>query len=308
MVQHSRELPTNQNVVRKRGGIVRRQQVAGLGFVLPALLVLVIFLAFPVFRALYISFTSYDLISAPVFVGLKNYTDLFRDPTFWNSVRVTLLYILGSALPIFAFSLFLAILLNQSLKGSNFFKFAIFAPVVISEVVTAVVWRFLFHPYGLSNETLRALGLIQNDISWLQDTQWVLPAFIVLTIWKQTGYFMVIFLTGLQTISQEYYDAAKIDGANTWAKFQHITFPLLRPTTIFVVIMMLVVLLNTFTPFFVMTGGGPAGASEVISLLMYKVGFNYLDMGRATAISILLMLSIAVISVLQFRFMREDVA
>ncbi len=285
--------------------IQRRQQLAGIGFLVPALLVLVSFLAVPAVYALAISFTRYDLVNAPRFIGLANYTSLFADPQFWASTRVTVLFLVATGVPLMALSLALALALDERLRGARIMKFVIFAPVVVSEVVAAVVWRFILHPYGILNELLFRIG-IDADISWLTSPATVLWAFVILTVWKQLGYFMVIFATGLATIPPEYHEAAQIDGAGAWRRFRHVTLPLLRPTMLFAITMMFVILLNSFAPFYLMTNGGPAGASEVISLFMYNLGFVFLDFGRASAVAILMMAVIGLVSVLQFTLFREQ--
>ena len=285
-----------------------RRALAGAGFLAPALLVLLSFLAFPVVYALAVSFTRYDLVSSPSFVGLRNYQALFADPQFWASARVTLAFVTLAGLPLLVVALGLALLLEQRLRGSSFFRAAIFVPVVIPEVAAAVVWRFIFHPYGLLNTLVASTGLSQTDIAWLLSPRAVLWAFVILAIWKQLGYFVVIFATGLSTIAAEHTEAAIMDGASALQRFWYVTLPMLRPTMFFAVTMMLVILLNTFAPFYLMTNGGPANASEVMALLMYKIGFEYLDFGRATAVAVLMMAVIGGVSVIQFLVFREQPA
>lgn len=299
--------PKHQRV-RSSIDLESRRALAGAGFLAPSLLVLLGFLAFPVVYAIATSFTRYDLVSSPEFVGLQNYQSLFADPRFWSSARVTFAFVALAGLPLLVIALGVALLLEQRLSGSAFFRAAIFVPVVIPEVAAAVVWRFIFHPYGLLNNLIASTGLSQTDIAWLLSPRVVLWAFVILAIWKQFGYFVVIFATGLSAIAAEYTEAAIMDGASALQRFWHVTLPMLRPTMFFAVTIMLVVLLNTFAPFYLMTNGGPANASEVMALLMYKIGFEYLDFGRATAVAVLMMAVIGGISVIQFFVFRQQPA
>lgn len=277
-------------MARTYSGIEKKLSWSGFFFVLPGLVILLFFLAYPVYTAISTSLTKYDIVSAVEWVGIKNYIDIFTDSDFINSLVVTVKYLVGSAVPLIVFSLFFAILLNRRMKGFELFKVVIFIPVILSQVVASVIFRYLFHPYGLVNEFLVNIGIMQEYVKWLGDERYVLWVYIILATWKDVGYFMVLFLAALQTINPEYYEVAIIDGANTVQKHYHITLPLIKATIVFAVIMTFVRVLNLFAPFYMMTYGGPAGSSEVISLLIYKTGFEYLRMGKASAMSVVLLL------------------
>ncbi len=277
-------------MARTYSGIEKKLSWSGFLFVLPGLVILLFFLAYPVYTAISTSLTKYDIVSAVKWVGIKNYIDIFTASDFINSLVVTVKYLVGSAVPLIVFSLFLAILLNQKMKGFDFFKVVIFIPVILSQVVASVTFRYLFHPYGLVNEFLTNIGIMQEYVRWLGDERYVLWVYIILATWKDVGYFMVLFLAALQTINPEYYEVSVIEGANTVQKHYHITIPLIRSTIVFAFIMTFVRVLNLFAPFYMMTYGGPAGSSEVISLLIYKTGFEYLRMGKASAMSVVLLL------------------
>ena len=282
----------------------RTQRRAGLMFVLPAFSVLLLFLAYPVFNSVYISLTRFDLVSAPQWVGLRNYIGLLQDTAFINTVQVTVSYLVGSLLFTLVAAFILALLLNNAFRGAGVYKAVIFTPVVISQIVTAVIWRFLLHRNSVFNYLLAEIGLFSVAPQWLNNPDLVLHGFRLLTVWKETGYFMVLFLAGLQTIPDVYYEVAGMDGAGLLRKVFAITMPLLKPTFYFAIIMGTIRILNLFAPFYMMTGGGPAKNSEVISLLIYKTGFEYLEMGKASAMSIFMILGAGVI-VLSLRKLEQ---
>jgi ABC-type sugar transport system permease subunit len=276
--------------INRYSGIEKKLSRSGFLFVLPGLLILLFFLAYPVYTAFSTSLTKFDIVSPVEWVGFKNYIDIFGDSDFINSLIVTLKYLVGSAAPLIIFSFLFAVILNKQLAGFELFKVTIFMPVIISQVVAAVIFRYLFHPYGLVNEFFMSIGIMNEYVKWLGDERYVLWTYIILATWKDVGYFMVLFLASLQTINPDYYEVAVIDGASTIQKHYHITLPLIKPTIAFALIMTFVRMLNLFAPFYVMTYGGPAGSSEVISLLIYKTGFDYLKMGKASAMSVVLLL------------------
>ncbi|UNC90852.1 carbohydrate ABC transporter permease [Candidatus Contubernalis alkaliaceticus] len=289
----------------KKGNLKKKQNKAGVFFVAPALFFLTVFLGYPVVIAFITSFTKYDMLNPPEWVGLSNYVNIFTSSNFYNSLWVTLQFAAGSIIPIIVLSLVLAVVLNNQFKGSDTIKLLIFLPVVLSEVVAAVIWKFLLHPYGVFNEGLLKIGIINTYISWLTDPDYVIVGFIIFALWKNVGYFMVIFLTGLQNIPKQYYEAAAIDGVSIWQRFFFITLPLLKPTVLFAGIVVLINIFNTFTPFYVMTRGGPVNSSEVLSLLIYRTGFQFLQMGKASALSVVLLLIVSIFSIMLFRLGRE---
>ncbi len=261
--------------------------------------VIAIFRFFPMLQAFYVSLTSYDLLSPPVFIGLNNFVDLVQDPSFINSAQVSVTYVVFSVVPVWVLSLSLALLFNRSIRGKNLFRAAVFMPVVMPAVVNAVVWMFMYQQDGVVNTIIGWFGV--DPVPWLRSSAWALWAVIIIGIWRATPYYMVIFLAGLQAIPEEYYEAAQIDGANGWAQFRHITLPLLQPTTMLVVVMSVIVALKVFAVPLIMTGGGPADATRVLPLFIYQTAFEFFKMGRAAAMSVFLFIAMMIFTVFQIR-------
>ena len=278
-------------------------QLWGYAFLLPMLVLLVVFKLVPMGRALYLSLTSYDLLSPPRFVGLRNYAALWHDPLFHRSAWVTLYYVLGTCVPLWGLALLLALALDRPWPARGALRLAYFLPAVVPPVVHATIWRFLFHPYGLLNRGLETLGL--PAIAWLADSRAVVPGFILANLWRFAPYFMVVYLAGLQSIPAEYYEAASIDGASPAQRFRHITLPLLRPTVLLVVVVSTLLLSKAFTSVLIISNGGPDGASRVLSLFIYQTGFQYFKMGLACAASVALLLAALGFTLIQLRLLRS---
>ncbi len=284
----------------------RRQSVIGFLFIVPALAYFAIFSFWPMLNAAYLSLFDYDLLTPPKWVGLEQYQALFSSPVFITSLQVTAIYALGISVPIWILSLLLGMLFNQNIRFRTFFRTVFFSPVVMPLVVLAVIWTLLYHPYGPINSVLLA-PFTNQVIPWLNSTQHALLAVIILAVWRATGYYAIIFLAGLQNISTEYYEAARLDGAGTWTLFRHITWPLLKPTTLFVVVISIINALRHFDAIWVMTGGGPGDATRVLSVLIYETGWVFLKMGRAAAMSIVLFVFVFIFTVVQLRLFRSEV-
>jgi len=290
---------------RARLSLAFKQAAFGLAIILPTLAILAIFRFFPMLQALYLSLTAYDLVHPPKFVGLANFAGLLEDPLFLKSARVSLTYVLFSVVPVLPLSLGLAVLFNRSVFIRNLLRSAIFMPVVMPAVVMAVVWTFMYQQDGVVNTILGGLGI--DPVPWLRSSSTALWAVILIGIWRATPYYMVIFLAGLQAIPADYYDAAKIDGAGSWKTFWHITLPLLKPTTLLVVVMNVIVAMKVFAVPMIMTGGGPADSTRVLPLFIYQTAFEFFDMGRAAAMSVFLFVGVMLFSVIQVRlFTRGD--
>jgi multiple sugar transport system permease protein len=278
-------------------------------FLGPALAAIGLFFFVPVLAAFVMSFTDFDIYSLgdlryARFVGLRNYLQLFEDPLFWKAMGNTVYFlVVGGPLSI-AVSLGAAVLLQSRLvRFQSFFRFVYFAPVVTTLVAVAIVWRFIYHPrFGLLNFLLSLVGV--NMIDWLGDPHWAMPAIILLAIWKNFGYNMIIFIAGLQNIPASMYEAASIDGANAWQRFRRITLPLLAPTTVFIAIITMIGYFQLFAEPYVMTQGGPLNSTLSIVLLMYQQGFRWWNMGYSAAIAFVLFACILVVSVIQTRLQR----
>ena len=282
-----------------RLSLASKQAAFGYAIILPTLVILAVFRFLPMLQAFFLSLTKYDLVHPAHFIGLANFVDLVHDPLFLKSAKVSLTYVVFSVVPVLPLSLGLAVLFNRSLFIKNVLRSAIFMPVVMPAVVMAVVWTFMYQQDGVINTILGALGF--EPIPWLRSSATALWAVILIGIWRATPYYMVIFLAGLQAIPADYYDAAEIDGAGTWKCFWHITLPLLKPTTLLVIVMNVIVALKVFAVPLIMTGGGPADSTRVLPLFIYQTAFEFFDMGRAAAMSVFLFVGVMLFSFIQVR-------
>jgi multiple sugar transport system permease protein len=279
-------------------------------FLAPALVAIGVFFFVPVVAAFALSVTDYDLyaIANPAnaqFVGLANYAQLIRTPLFWTALRNTF-YFAGVGAPLsLLVALVAAVLVNAKLvRFKGFFRAAYFAPFVTTLVAVAIVWKYLYQPqYGLINAALAKLGI--GPIDWLGDPHWAMPAIILLAVWRNFGYTMLIFIAGLQRIPAQLYEAAELDGAGAWARFRHITLPLLAPTFVFVGVITAIGFFQLFSEPYVMTGGGPLKSTLSMVLYMYEEGFRWWRLGSAAAIAFVLFAVILVCTLLQLRVQRE---
>jgi multiple sugar transport system permease protein len=283
----------------------RRLGFTGFFFVLPALVYFTLFAFYPMANAIRLSFYNYDLLSPPRWAGMRNYEFLFGSSEFRESLGTTIVYAFGISVPIWILSMVLALLLNQNIRMRTFFRTVFFAPIVMPLVVLAIIWTLLYHPFGPINTVLLA-PFINQTIPWLNSNQHALLAVIILAVWRATGYYAVIYLAGLQNIPNEYYEAARLDGANNWQLFRYITFPLLRPTTLFVVVVSIINALRHFDAIWIMTGGGPGDATRVLSVLIYETGWIFLRMGRAAAMSVILFILALAFTVVQMWFFQTQ--
>jgi ABC-type sugar transport system permease subunit len=276
----------------------------GLLFVAPAAIYFSFFWVYPLLSALYTSFTDWDLFSRPNFVGLMNYARLVRNPNFQQSVRATLYYALGTAIPIPVIALTLALLVNRKFRGRDLFRTAFFIPAVTSWIAASIVWKLIYLPNaGLYLLFVQPFGI--HEIKWLTSREWAMPAIIILAIWKSVGPNMVLFLAGLQNLPEEVLEAARVDGANNRQALFHITLPLLKPTTLFVMVMIIIGAFQVFTPVYVMTRGGPANITRVLPMFLYQEGFVFYRMGSASAVSVMMFLAVLGLTVIQLKFFGE---
>ena len=289
--------------------LIRKRTRAAWLFLAPAILLILVFFVVPVGAGLLLSLTDFDIyaIGSPGvarFVGLDNYLRLLRDGTFWTAVSNTLKFVLiGGPLSV-AVSLAAALLLNAKLvRMRSFFRTLYFAPVVTTLVSVAIVWRYLYHPkYGLLNYLLGFVGI--EPIDWLGDPQWAMPAIILLAVWKNFGYNMLIFVAGLQTIPENLYEAAAIDGAGAVRRFRHITVPGLAPTFLFVSVTTMIGFFQLFAEPYVMTQGGPLGATRSLVLFMYEEGFRWWRMGMAAAVAGVLLVITLIGAMIQMKLQK----
>ncbi len=274
---------------------------------LPSLLGMVVFVMGPVLASFGLSFTKWDLFSDIEWVGLANYARALTDPAVQQALGNTLLFIAGYVPAVMVIALPLVLLLTGKLKGKVFFRAVHFVPVITSWVAISLIWRWLLNPeYGIINYALSLIGI--KGPGWLYDPDWAMFGIILTSVWKDIGYVMVLYLAGLQDIPQTLYEAAEIDGAKSWQKFFTITWPLLARTTFFVTTILLINSFQVFDQVWVMTEGGPAGATSVMMELIYKNAFSYYRMGYASAISWVLFSLIFVVTLVQNRMQAGRVA
>jgi multiple sugar transport system permease protein len=287
------------------------EQKAAFWFLVPALGLILVFFFLPVVAGLLLSLTDFDIyaIGAPEtarFIGLVNYHSVLTNDDLWQALRNTLYFVLVGGPLSLSVSLTAALVLNHPrVRLRGLFRTIYFAPVVTTLVAVAIVWRYLYHPkYGLIDAALSTLGVSPSD--WLGDPTWAMPAIILLAVWKNFGYNMLIFVAGLQSIPDELYEAASIDGAGWWRSFRHITVPGLRPTFLFVGVTTMIGYFQLFAEPYVMTQGGPLGSTRSIVLLMYEEGFRWWRMGAASTIAVILLLITLIAPVVQMRLQARS--
>ncbi|MGQ9682014.1 MAG: carbohydrate ABC transporter permease [Anaerolineae bacterium] len=309
---------TVESTVRLRGmAPVRRKRLSALAkqeerwaylLLLPSILGLVLFTAGPTLQSLGISFTKYDVVRPPQWVGLDNYIQLFtKDRVFGIALKNTCLYVLGTTPFGISLSLLLAIAMNQRIKGVSFFRSIFFLPTISSGVAVALLWTWIYNPsFGVLNWLLGLVGVPQEmQPAWLTSTRWALPALMIMAIWQGLGYNMTIFLAGLQGIDPSYYEAAEIDGAGSWAKFWRITLPLISPTTFFLLVMAGIGGLQVFVSAFVMTAGGPRYATTTLALHLFYTAFRYMRMGQASAMAYVVFAMVFALTYMQLRLQKR---
>lgn len=305
MHTHTHTLSRGSAWLRARLNYRQRIRAWGMGFVLPTILFFLFFKYGPMLWAFWLSFTSYDMVGTPRIVGFDNFTSIIRDPVFIQALKNTLVYIAGSTALITLVALLLALAVSQRVPGSRAYMSGVFLTNVMPIVAVCLVWRFLLHPHGLVNQMLSPFGF--GRIDWLTDNTLAMPAIIMVTVWRFAPYFMIVFVAAIVAIPGDFYEAAEIDGARRWGRFRYVTLPLIMPQVFFVVVVSALLSARIFLMPFLITGGGPGGATRVLSMLVYETGFSYMKMGRAAAISVALFAIAMVFTVLQMRlFMRGE--
>jgi putative chitobiose transport system permease protein len=272
-------------------------------FLAPALIVLALTVFWPAVQAFYLSFTrfEYDLTQAPAWVGFANFQKLWHDPVFWKTLGNTVLYLVCVVPILVSLPLGLAILVNQNLSGIRWFRTAYYTPVVISMVVAGIAWKWLYASNGLLNQGLRWLGISSEGIPWLTSPDLSLFSVMAVTVWKGLGYYMVIYLAGLQGIPADLYEAAAIDGSDGFQKHWDITIPLMRPYLFLVAVISSISATKVFEEIFIMTKGEPLNSSKTIVYYLYQRAFQDLEMSYACAIGLVLFLMIFGLSILNLK-------
>ncbi|GAA6614699.1 carbohydrate ABC transporter permease [Scytonema sp. NUACC26] len=293
------------NRLTSKDWIIITQRLTPYLFLLPAMVILGLTVFWPALQAFYLSFTryEYDLTQMPQWVGLDNFNRLWKDPVFWKTLGNTLLYLVG-VVPILVIApLVLAILVNQKLRGMNWFRAAYYTPVVISMVVAGIAWRWLYAETGLLNQLLK--GIFPGGIPWLTSPQFALYSVMAVTIWKGLGYYMVIYLAGLQSIPSDIYEAAAIDGSDGISKHWDITVPLMQPYLGLVAVISAISATKVFEEIYIMTQGGPRNSSKTIVYYLYEQAFTNLEISYACTIGLVLFLIILCLSILRLSLDRS---
>lgn len=279
---------------------VNNTQMSALIFLLPALLGTLIFIVIPVICSFGLSFVQWDLLNPIKFVGFENYREIFHDGLFYKILGNTFVFALSTSFFGVIIPLILASILNTKIRGSEFFKGAYFLPFITPMVVVGVVWAWIFDPnIGLLNQMLHL------HLNWLYDSKLAMPALIVVSVWKLIGYNMIIFLSSLSAISQSLFEAAKIDGANSFQIFKNVTIPMLSPTIFFVVIITAISSFQVFDLIYLMTQGGPFDSTNVLVYAIYKNAFEYFNVGKASAIAYVLFVIILVLTLIQWSLRKK---
>ena len=289
-------------VIENRGFIRKKvkNSMRVLLFILPALIPLGVFWIFPMCQAIFMSFTDWDYMSSAYnIVGLDNYKSVFSDSMFYDALKNTAVFTLGTLIPTIVLGLFTAVLLKNKLTGSAIYKAVIFSPWVTPTVVISIVWSWIFEPeYGLANYILQFLNMPKSQ--WLQSSDTAMTAVILVTIWKGFGWAMIFYLTALEKVPNELYEAASVDGAGAWQKFKSITLPLISPTTFFLTIITTIDSLKAYDQIQVLTQGGPSGSTRTILYFYYQTAFENFNIGEATSIAVILLVIVGCLSGIQF--------
>jgi multiple sugar transport system permease protein len=271
-------------------------------FISPGLIFLIIFSLYTMSVALWLSFHQWNILQpAHPYVGLANYRQAFHDHDFWHAVWNTILMSLGIPV-LMGLGLGVALLLNTQIRALGLFRAAYYLPVVTPLVVASIVWKWVYNTdYGLANYYLLKAHLISSPLLWLSSFNLALPAVVIMGIWKGVGFAMIVYLAGLQAIPQELYEAAEVDGAGRFQKFWRITLPLLRPSTFFLLVILLINSFQTFDQVYIMTNGGPLQSTSTIVFFIYRAAFVYFQMGYASALAFILFAMLLVLTLVQFR-------
>lgn len=269
-------------------------------FVLPVLIPLIVFWIYPILKSLYISLTDWDYMS-PTYniVWFDNFKNLFQDSRFYESLWNTLVFTIGTLIPTIVIGLLLALLMQKAFKGSGILKFILFSPWITPTVAVSIVWTWIYDPgSGIANQILNFLHLPQ--LQWIKSSDTAMLAVIIVTVWKSLGYVMIFYLSALEKVPQELYEASGMDGAKGWQKFRDVTLPCISPTTFFLVIITMVNSLQAYDQIQILTQGGPSGSTRTLLYMYYQLGFQEFDMGQAAAIAVVMIVLTVFLSSVQF--------
>lgn len=292
-------------IPKKSRGLTRVNRLTAYAFLLPNLIGFVAFTLVPIIVAFGLCFVKWDFANPMVFIGFKNFLKLLRDEGFLISFWNTIYYTAVSVPLTIIIALLVAVLLHRKIKGIRFFRTIYFFPYISSLVAVAVVWNMLFHPtMGPINGVLKMIGILHPP-EWTSSVVWAMPAIILVGVWKYVGYYMVIYLAGLQGIPEHLYEAATIDGANGWQKFRYVTLPMLTPTTFFICVLLVINSFKVFDQILIMTDGGPGRATNVLVYYICNQAFIYLKFGYASAVAMVLFILVLAFTVFQFKLEKK---
>ena len=269
-------------------------------FVLPALIPLIVFWIYPILRSVYISFTDWDYMSPTYnFVFLDNFIALCKDDRFYDALWNTLVFTVGTLVPTIVLGLLLALLMQKAFKGSGIVKFILFSPWITPTVAISIVWTWIYDPdTGIANAVLEFLHL--PALQWIKSSETAMLAVIIVTVWKSLGYAMIFYLSALEKVPGELYEASGLDGAKSWQRFRDVTLPCISPTTFFLVIITMVSSLQAYDQIQILTQGGPSGSTRTLLYMYYQLGFEEFNMGQATAVAIVMIILTVLLSAIQF--------
>lgn len=286
--------------------MTRKNSLTPYLFLSPALLIITIFLLYPIIAVIYYSFTDYSIITPPVWVGLRNYQTLLKDDIFWLAMKNSFLYLLVTP-TLIILSIILAIVVNRKLPGINFFRALYYIPVISGPIAVGIAWRMILDNNGMLNSLLLSMGILKESVQWLAEPAYTLPIAMLMTTWMGLGYYMMIFLAGLQNIPEELYDAALIDGCNNFQKHLYVSLPGLRPQITFVTVISSLAAMEVFSEVYILTGGlgGILNSGMTMVFYMWKQVSKLQHAGMASAIAMALLAITLVFSIMNFRILER---
>ena len=269
-------------------------------FVLPALIPLIVFWIYPICRSIWISFTDWDYMTPTYhFVFWKNYISLFKDSRFYEALLNTLVFTIGTLVPTIVIGLGLAVLLQKPFIGSGIVKFILFSPWITPTVAISIVWTWIYQPNdGLANMVLSLFGM--PGLKWISSSQTAMLSVIIVTVWKSMGYAMIFYLSALEKVPDELYEASALDGAGKWRQFKAVTLPCISPTTFFLMIITMINSLQAYDQIQILTQGGPSGSTRTLLYMYYQLGFEEYKMGQATSVAVIMIIITVLLSLIQF--------
>ncbi len=286
--------------------MIKKRSLTPYLFLTPALLVIAVFVLYPIVAVVYYSFTDYSIVTPPVWVGLRNYQQLRVDPIFWQALTHSLIYLVVTPMLIFL-SIILAIVVNRRLPGITMFRAMYYIPVISGSIAVGISWRLMLDTNGLLNSLLISMGILKEPIQWLAEPAYTLPIAMLLTFWLGLGYYMMIFLAGLQNIPEELYDAALIDGCNPWQKHWYVSLPGLRPQIMFVAVISSLAALEVFNEIFILTGGlgGILNSGVTMVFYLWRQAFRLQHAGMASAVAMVLLVITLGFSIMNIRMLER---